>query len=156
MRKSALQTGMIMMALGAGTGTVGYREVADIADLKRNGERAISTIVDIDQFTGHKASDRPTYSPIVEWETPGGERVRVDAPFGSPTKSSYRIGATLPVYYDPRQPRERFYIDRPDKSAGVWFMDRLGLIIGAIFFLPGAFIALRAIRESRRKNKLFR
>ncbi len=64
MRKSSLLTGMIMMALGAGTAIVGYREVADIADLKRNGDRAISTIVDIDQFASHKASaTRPATVP---------------------------------------------------------------------------------------------
>ncbi|WP_018639550.1 DUF3592 domain-containing protein [Parafrankia elaeagni] len=91
--------------------------------LRFAGNVAVATIVDVEVIERGVDDGGPIYTPIVDYTTRAGERVR-RATLRDPDLSFPGIGATVRVVYRPHDPD---WVTRTD-----WF----GAVLSALFLLP--------------------
>jgi hypothetical protein len=89
-------------------------------------------VVDVVSRTKTSGGERKTYFyPVVEFRTADGERVRFESSTGS-NPSSYRVGDTVRVRYDPQTPQSAL-ID----SWELWLPSGIVIGVGGFFCADG-------------------
>lgn len=106
--------------------------------------KTTGVVVDVETRQGMRQSMGITrnilYRPTVRFQTADGRVIDYE-PQTSNSWSNYRIGESIPVYYDPHQPQNAF--------AGTAFGNWFGLIlfgtVGGFFALIGAFLLVSSL-----------
>ncbi len=97
-------------------------------------------VVDVVSRTKTSGGERKTYFyPVVEFRTADGESVRFESSTGS-NPSSYRVGDTVRVRYDPQTPQSAL-ID----SWELWLPSGIVIGVGGFFALMGILALLNAL-----------
>jgi len=97
-------------------------------------------VVEVVSRTTTSGGERKTYFyPVVEFRTPDGEVIRFESSTGS-NPSSYRVGDTVRVYYDPQAPQSAM-ID----SWELWLPSSIVIGVGGFFALIGILAILNAL-----------
>lgn len=95
---AALVVGGIFMAFGL-PGILRTRK------LRRTGASTVGQVVDIRRSVSDGGT--PVYSPVVIWQTPDGRQHEYSPSEYSSSKSRFRVGTHLTIYYDPADPDRR-------------------------------------------------
>ena len=81
------------------------------------------------------SSDSPAIYPVVQFTTSTGEQREFRSDIGSGSSSTYKVGMTLPVLYDPENIKPPVI----DSWATIWLRDVVVLFLGLILFAFGIF-----------------
>lgn len=132
---------LIFMFAGACTVCVGIYIYSNTLAFLGRSKAATGTVVEIVVSTtdrpGKKA--RTTQRPLIEFRTENGEPTRFKSELGT-KNSSYSVGDTVPVLYDPADPTEA----RIDSFLTKYGLETLLSGLGTIFLAIGLIAFVRA------------
>jgi ABC-type multidrug transport system fused ATPase/permease subunit len=101
------------------------------------------------EYKRHSDEDGTTYYPIVEYKSPNtSQTITFQHDVGSSNRS-YRIGAEVPVLYDPENIRDAII----DEGLWNWFGPIIIGVLGLSFFFVGGTLTQRWLKVERFKNK---
>ncbi len=124
-------------------------------DLKNNKTNCIcktrAVIVDVIHDISHSSPDdySETWSPVYEYETEKGLRVRSQCSLPSSELYDLRQGMEVDLFYDPKNPTEIYVPAEEKKNAGVIRIFRrvaAGFVAGGALFLVIGAIVLFALK----------
>ena len=139
-RIGGLLSGPIVLVIGLGILFLGWQWRTFTQNQIATMLPAEGKVVEVVSRTKTSSGERKTYFyPVVEFRTPDGEVIRFESSTGS-NPSSYRVGDTVRVYYDPQAPQSAM-ID----SWALWLLPIIFIGVGGFFALMGILILLRAL-----------
>lgn len=128
----------ILIIFGAVMMFAGWRSFSEHRRLQKEGVETIARVVEIKEFLGQRK--QVMYKPIWAFQDEEGNERRIPGSSGHSTnRSSYTLGATRKVLYDPNAPHNgasdvgpRFYL-----SIALYLVVAAGLIVFAIARMSG-------------------
>jgi hypothetical protein len=134
--------GIVFGSIGLVMASVAGVWAAVVAESISGDQYADGTVVALDY-------DGKSYSPVVEFATPGGTRVRITSWVGS-NPSSFDVGEHVGVRYKPDNPNDAVI----NQYWQIWFLPTLLAIIAAPFLAIGtAFGIVTLVRRLRSRSQ---
>jgi len=108
--------------------------------LVNSGARTSGQVIDYKQTSGKRGTGR--IWPVVEYEAPNGAKIRFESLY-HPNYSGYSMGQTVPVVYDPKDPKVA-EIDEPER---LWGGILVPYLLAAVFSVFGSVMIFFTLRR---------
>jgi hypothetical protein len=99
-------TAGLHLVVGAGCFLAAGRAVVRQAAFVRRANRAVATVVRVTSSPDSESDHFSWYSPVLSFRPDGGEEVTFRAVLPTTNESRWKPGMTLPILYDPTNPRK--------------------------------------------------
>lgn len=131
---------LLFMCAGACTVGVGIYIYSNSLAFLDHAKSATGTVVEIAISSSNRPGkkEKVTQRPIIEFQLESGDKARFKSELGTKS-SSYSVGDTVPVLYDPAEPSEA----RIDSFLTKYGLETLLSSLGTIFLAIGLIAFLR-------------
>ncbi|WP_281232747.1 DUF3592 domain-containing protein [Flavobacterium gelatinilyticum] len=118
----------------------------DKKDFLKNAETVQGTVVEL---ISKRSDNSITYAPVISFTTKEGNKIEFTSSVSS-NPSSYNVGESVEVLYDPKAPNKA----NINGFSSLWIGPLILGILGVIFFLIGFIIILYGITKQKKKRYL--